>query len=78
MKRTTTGIAIALALAVAGGRIESIRTLSGKVFKAKMFIDATYEGDLMAAAGVAVQDVDYRALRDRLERDGQVLSAPRP
>ncbi|WP_044198938.1 FAD-dependent oxidoreductase [Dyadobacter tibetensis] len=35
------------------GRIESITTLSGKTFSAKMFIDATYEGDLMAAAGVS-------------------------
>ena len=35
------------------GRIESIKTLSGKYFKGKMFIDATYEGDLMAAAGVS-------------------------
>lgn len=35
------------------GRIESITTLSGKVFKGKVFIDATYEGDLMAAAGVS-------------------------
>lgn len=35
------------------GRIISITTLSGKVFKAKVFIDATYEGDLMAAAGVS-------------------------
>lgn len=34
------------------GRITSIKTLSGKVFEGKMFIDATYEGDLMAAAGV--------------------------
>ncbi|MCQ2142925.1 MAG: FAD-dependent oxidoreductase, partial [Bacteroidales bacterium] len=34
------------------GKIASIRTLSGKVFKAKVYIDATYEGDLMAAAGV--------------------------
>jgi hypothetical protein len=34
------------------GRIVSIKTLSGKVFKGKMFVDATYEGDLMAAAGV--------------------------
>jgi FAD dependent oxidoreductase len=34
------------------GRIRSITTLSGKVFKGKIFIDATYEGDLMAAAGV--------------------------
>ncbi|MGX5852990.1 FAD-dependent oxidoreductase [Dyadobacter jiangsuensis] len=34
------------------GRITSLKTLSGKTFKGKMFIDATYEGDLMAAAGV--------------------------
>jgi hypothetical protein len=34
------------------GRIVSIKTLSGKTFKGKMFIDATYEGDLMAATGV--------------------------
>lgn len=33
-------------------KIESITTLSGKTYKAKIFIDATYEGDLMAAAGV--------------------------
>jgi len=32
--------------------IVSIETLSGKTFKGKYFIDATYEGDLMAAAGV--------------------------
>jgi hypothetical protein len=35
------------------GRITSIQTLSGKTFRGKMFIDATYEGDLMAAAGVS-------------------------
>ncbi|MCF2491919.1 FAD-dependent oxidoreductase [Dyadobacter chenhuakuii] len=34
------------------GKIVSIKTLSGKTFAGKMFIDATYEGDLMAAAGV--------------------------
>ena len=34
------------------GRIESITTLSGKTYRGKMFIDATYVGDLMAAAGV--------------------------
>ena len=34
-------------------RIVSIRTLSGKTFRAKMFVDATYEGDLMAAACVS-------------------------
>lgn len=35
------------------GRIVSIRTLSGRTYRGKMFIDATYEGDLMAAAGVS-------------------------
>jgi hypothetical protein len=35
-----------------GARIVSITTLSGKTYRARMFIDATYEGDLMAAAGV--------------------------
>jgi hypothetical protein len=34
------------------GSIISIRTLSGKIFLGKVFIDATYEGDLMASAGV--------------------------
>ncbi|MDP4894634.1 MAG: FAD-dependent oxidoreductase [Opitutales bacterium] len=36
-----------------GDRIVSFRTLSGKVFAAKVFIDASYVGDLMAAAGVS-------------------------
>ncbi|MFZ4793460.1 MAG: FAD-dependent oxidoreductase [Blastocatellia bacterium] len=35
-----------------GAKIVSIRTLSGKTFTGRIFIDATYEGDLMAAAGV--------------------------
>lgn len=35
------------------GQIRSITTLSGKTFKGRIFIDATYEGDLMAAAGVS-------------------------
>lgn len=35
------------------GRIVGFRTLSGKWFRGKMFIDATYEGDLLAAAGVS-------------------------
>ncbi|MDD4144573.1 MAG: FAD-dependent oxidoreductase, partial [Prolixibacteraceae bacterium] len=35
------------------GSISSFSTLSGKTFKGKMFIDATYEGDLMAASGVS-------------------------
>jgi FAD dependent oxidoreductase len=36
-----------------GSSIATITTLSGKRYTGKMFIDATYEGDLMAAAGVA-------------------------
>ena len=34
-------------------KIISFRTLSGKLFKGKIFVDATYEGDLMAASGVS-------------------------
>lgn len=34
------------------GKIVSIKTLSGKTFSGKIFMDATYEGDLMASAGV--------------------------
>lgn len=40
-------------VAMKDGRITAITTLSGKTYAGKMFIDATYEGDLMAAAGVA-------------------------
>ena len=35
------------------GKIISVTTLSGKKFTGRVFIDATYEGDLMAAAGVS-------------------------
>jgi hypothetical protein len=42
-----------------GERITSITMLSGKRYAGKMFIDATYEGDLMAAAGV-----DYHVGRE--------------
>jgi len=42
-----------------GARIASITMLSGKVYTGRMFIDATYEGDLMAAAGV-----DYHVGRE--------------
>ena len=36
-----------------GGRITEIAMENGKVYRAAMFIDATYEGDLMAKAGVS-------------------------
>lgn len=40
-------------LTLKNGKITSIRMLDGTRYKAKIFIDATYEGDLMAAAGVS-------------------------
>ncbi|WP_438479265.1 FAD-dependent oxidoreductase [Oleiharenicola lentus] len=48
------------------GRIVSITTLSGKTYAAKMFIDTTYEGDLMAAA-----KVDYHVGREPNSRYGE-------
>jgi len=36
-----------------GARIAAIRMESGRVFAGEVFIDATYEGDLMAKAGVS-------------------------
>jgi len=36
-----------------GTNIRTIKMLSGKQFTAQQFIDATYEGDLMAASGVS-------------------------
>lgn len=47
------GVKISTGTLIKRKKIESIRTLSGKTFYGKMFIDATYEGDLMAAAGVS-------------------------
>ncbi|WP_321373394.1 FAD-dependent oxidoreductase [uncultured Draconibacterium sp.] len=38
---------------VKNGKIVSFKTLSGKSYTGKIFIDATYEGDLMASAGVS-------------------------
>ena len=35
------------------GRIESIRCVSGRVFRGRIFIDASFEGDLMAKSGIS-------------------------
>ncbi len=53
-------------VSLAGGRITSIRMLSGKSYRGRMFIDATYEGDLMAAAGV-----DYHVGREAQSTYGE-------
>ncbi len=50
-------------------RISSITTESGRQFSASMFIDATYEGDLMAAAGVS-----YHVGREANEQYGETLN----
>ena len=49
-----------------GGAVIAIATLSGKTYRARMFIDATYEGDLMAAAGV-----DYQVGREAQSTYGE-------
>ena len=50
-------------------RIVSIQMKSGKVYGGKMFIDATYEGDLMAAAGVS-----YTVGREGNDIYGEILN----
>lgn len=40
-------------VAMSGQAVSSISTVEGGTFQGKAFIDATYEGDLMAAAGVS-------------------------
>jgi len=52
-----------------GSRIVSITMLSGKRYRGKIFIDATYEGDLMAGAGVS-----YHVGRESNEVYGETLN----
>ena len=56
-----------------GPRIVSITTESGRTFAGRMFIDATYEGDLMAAAGVA-----YHVGREANDVYGETLNGVQP
>ncbi len=50
-------------------RIESIRMESGKLYRGKMYIDATYEGDLMAKAGVS-----YHVGREANSKYGETIN----
>ncbi|MBF6628060.1 MAG: FAD-dependent oxidoreductase [Proteiniphilum sp.] len=52
-----------------GGTIESIEMMNGSKYTGKMFIDATYEGDLMAASGVS-----YRVGRESNREYGETLN----
>ena len=52
-----------------GARITAITMLSGKTYHGKMFLDATYEGDLLAAAGVS-----YTTGREANRQYGETLN----
>ena len=52
-----------------GTRITEIRMMNGKSYKGQQFIDATYEGDLMAAAGVS-----YTIGRESNKEYGETLN----
>jgi hypothetical protein len=55
-----------------GARIVEIAMENGKIFRAKMFIDATHEGDLMAKAGVR-----YKVGREANSEYGETLNGVR-
>ena len=55
-----------------GAKIVSIKTEDGNVYSAKMYIDATYEGDLMAKAGVT-----YRVGREANSQYNETLNGIR-
>lgn len=57
----------------AGARIESLTTVSGDVFRGRVFVDATYEGDLLAMAGVP-----YRVGREGRDEYGEELAGVVP
>ena len=52
-----------------GPRITAITTTNGNRFQGRMFIDATYEGDLMAAAGIT-----YTVGRESNDTYGETLN----
>ncbi len=52
-----------------GARITEFVTEDGTIFRAKMFIDATYEGDLMAKAGVS-----YTLMREGNAKYGETYN----
>lgn len=56
-------------VAMKDGRIASMTMETGETIKAKMFIDSTYEGDLLAAANVS-----YRVGREPVSAYGESLA----
>ena len=55
------------------GRITEFRTMDGTVYRGKVFVDATYEGDLLAAAGVS-----YAVGREDNATYGETLNGAQP
>ncbi len=53
---------------VEDGRIVALRTVDGQTYRARCFVDATYEGDLLAKAGVS-----YRVGREANAEHGETL-----
>jgi len=53
-------------------RITELRVQGGEIYRAKVFIDATYEGDLMAKAGVS-----YSVGRESAEQYGESIAGVR-
>ncbi len=60
---------LAHAVEKTGARLTAIHLESGRIIRAQMFIDATYEGDLMTKAGVA-----YRVGREANAEFGETLN----
>lgn len=58
-----------ISVAKAGARITDTKTKDGREWRAKAFVDATYEGDLMAKAGVS-----YIVGRENREAFGEPLA----
>ena len=56
-------------VSIEGTRIVEIGMENGKTYRGRMFIDATYEGDLMAAAGVS-----YNVGRESNDQFGETLN----
>ena len=56
-----------------GTQITAIRTSAGNIFEAREYIDASYTGDLMAAAGVS-----YTIGREAISQYGESLAGIRP
>ena len=63
----------ATGVALADSRITSIRMESGEIYAGSQFIDCTYEGDLMAAAGVS-----FTVGREANSQYGETLNGNQP